>query len=392
MINHMLLVKYAEVHLKGQNRPYFQRLLLNHVRDAVKPFGAVARLHDSRIMVTGYHDEEACAQRVSRVFGVHSVCLAVEMPKDNMEAICAQAASMMQGLTGTFKVTARRADKHFYLDSPQINVKIGGFILDKCPNLRVDVHQPQHTLQVEIREHTLLYASAIPAVGGLPIGSNGKAMLLLSGGIDSPVAGYRVAKRGVLLNAVYFHSFPFTGEQTKEKVKALAEILASYCGHIRLHVVPFTEIQTAIHERCPDDFTTLLMRRSMMRIAEIIARGENAQALVTGESIGQVASQTMESLVCTDAVVDCPVFRPLIGMDKLEIIRESEKIGTYETSCLPYEDCCTVFTPRHPVTHPQKNKAVAAERVLAENGELDLMIARAVEGTELFTIVPKEII
>ena len=390
MINNMLLVKYAEVHLKGQNRPYFQRLLLNHVRDAAKPFGAIARLHDSRIMVTGYKDEEACAKRVSRVFGVHSVSPAVEMPKDDFEAICEQASKMMKGLSGTFKVIARRADKLFFLDSPQINAKIGGRILDACPELRVDVHQPQHILQVEIRDHALLYASAIPAVGGLPIGSNGKAMLLLSGGFDSPVAGYRIAKRGVLLSAVYFHSFPFTGELTKEKVKTLAEILASYCGHIHLHIVPFTEIQTAIHERCPDDFTTLLMRRSMMRIAEIIARKENAQALVTGESIGQVASQTMESLVCTDAVVDCPVFRPLIGTDKLEIIRESEKIGTYETSCLPYEDCCTVFTPLHPVTHPKKHKAEEAERFLGENGELDLMIARAVEGTEMFTISAKE--
>ena len=392
MINKMLLVKYAEVHLKGQNRPYFQRLLLNHVRDAAKPFGGIARLHDSRIMVTGYQDEEACAKRLSRVFGVHSVCPAVEMPKDDFEAVCIQASIMMKGLSGTFKVAARRADKLFFLESPQINAKIGGRILDECPELQVDVHQPQHVLQVEIRDRVLLYASSIPAVGGLPIGSNGKAMLLLSGGIDSPVAGYRIAKRGVQISAVYFHSFPFTGEMTKEKVKTLAEILATYCGHIRLHIVPFTEIQTAIHERCPDDFTTLLMRRSMMRIAEIIARGENAQALVTGESIGQVASQTMESLVCTDAVVDCPVFRPLIGTDKLEIIRESEKIGTYETSCLPYEDCCTVFTPRHPVTHPKKHKAEAAERVLVESGELDQMITRAIEGTELITISAKELI
>lgn len=381
----LLLVKYAEVHLKGQNRPFFLRLLLHGVKEAAKSFGGAARLHDSRIFVSGYSDEEGCMKAVSRVFGVHSVCPTVEMPKNDFSAVCRQAAAMMNCLTGTFKVTARRADKLFYLDSPQINAEIGAYVISVCPNLSVDVHHPQHVLHVEIRDTALLYAREIPAVGGLPTGSNGRAMLLLSGGIDSPVAGYRIMKRGVELSAVYFHSFPYTGEQAKEKVKTLAGILSGFVGSVRLYIVPFTEIQQAIHDRCQDDYTTLVMRRYMMRIAERIAKMEKAQALVTGESIGQVASQTMEGLVCTDAVVSCPVFRPLIGMDKLEIISQAEEIGTYETSCLPYEDCCTVFTPRHPVTHPNVDKVIAAEKPLEEH--LEEMLSRAVEGAEIFEAV-----
>jgi thiamine biosynthesis protein ThiI len=239
-------------------------------------------------------------------------------------------------------------------------------------------------LNVEIRDQALLYARVIPAVGGLPTGSAGKATLLLSGGIDSPVAGFRVAKRGVELSAVYFHSFPYTGEPAKEKVLSLARILSEYCGPVRLYVVPFTEIQQNIHEKCAEDYTTLLMRRSMMRIAEALALREKAQALVTGESIGQVASQTLEALACTNAVVRLPV-----GMDKLEIIREAEAIGTYETSCLPYEDCCTVFTPRHPVTHPRLDRAQTAEKPLTEGGLLEDMLARAIEGAELVVLAPE---
>lgn len=382
----LLLVKYAEVHLKGQNRPFFLRLLLRNVKAAIQPFGATARLHDSRILVQGYERADACAEAICRVFGVHSVCPALEMEKNDFQAICRQAAALMQGLAGSFKVIARRADKLYPLESPEICMEAGACILDSNQALRVDVHQPEHVLQIEIRDQALLYARCLPAVGGLPTGSSGKALLLLSGGIDSPVAGYRVAKRGVELSAIYFHSFPYTGEPVKDKVITLARILSGYCGTVRLHVVPFTEIQQAIHESCPEDFTTLIMRRNMMRIAGQIAQSEGALALITGESIGQVASQTLEAIACTDAVVPLPVFRPLIGTDKLEIIREAEAIGTYAASCLPYEDCCTVFTPRHPVTHPKLRQAEYAEQRLMEDGRLDAMIARAIAGTELIAV------
>lgn len=385
-MKHLLLVKYAEVHLKGQNRPFFQQLLVKRIREAIRPHHATARLHDSRILVSGYTDEDACIESVRKVFGVHSVCPAVEMGKEDFQAIQDQAVTMMADAKGSFKVLSRRADKRYFLDSPQISAQVGGYILEHNPNLRVDVHEPEHLMNVEIRDNAFLYAKTIPAVGGMPVGSNGKAALLLSGGIDSPVAGYRIAKRGVMLCAVYFHSFPYTGEASKQKVASLAKILSEYAGSLRLLVVPFTEIQQAIHERCNEEYTTLLMRRSMMRIAEKLAQAEGAQALITGECIGQVASQTMEALVCTDAVVTMPVFRPLIGMDKLEIIREAEQIGTYETSCLPYEDCCTVFTPRHPITHPKLDKTALAEAPLTKDNQLEEMIKRAIEGTEVMVL------
>ena len=387
-MNKLLLVKYAEVHLKGQNRPYFQRLLLRNVKAAAAPFGAAARLHDSRIFVTGYSDEEACIAGIRKVFGVHAVSPAIAMDKADFTAVCEQASRLMAGITGSFKVVARRADKLYPMDSPKIAAEVGGYVLQRNPELRVDVRNPEHELQVEIRDQALLYVHSFPGAGGLPRGSSGRAMLLLSGGIDSPVAGYRVARRGVALSAVYFHSFPYTGEQVKDKVIALARILSAYTGEIRLHVVPFTEIQQAIHAKCPEDYTTLLMRRSMMRIAETLAVKDKSLALITGESIGQVASQTLEAIACTDTVVTCPVFRPLIGTDKLEIIREAMEIGSYETSILPYEDCCTVFTPRHPVTHPSLKRAEISEKPLTADGELALMLERAVEGTEILSITP----
>ncbi len=385
-MRNLLLVKYAEVHLKGQNRPYFQRMLIRNIKQAVASFGAQVRLHDSRIFVSGYSDETACIDAVSKVFGVHAVSPTLEMEKDDFDAVCEQASLMMSGLTGSFKVLARRADKMYFLDSPQIAIQVGGYVLERNPGLSVDVHNPEHVLQVEIRDKALLYVQSIPGVGGLPTGTSGKAMLLLSGGIDSPVAGYRIARRGVELSAVYYHSFPYTGEQVKEKVVTLARILSGFCGKIRLHVVPFTEIQQAIHEKCPEDFTTLIMRRNMMRIADRLAIKEKALALITGESIGQVASQTLEALACTDAVVTCPVFRPLIGTDKLEIIGESVKMGAYETSVLPFEDCCTVFTPRHPVTHPKLKQAEYAEKPLQNDNQLEEMLQRAIENTEVIEV------
>lgn len=376
------MVRYGEIYLKGQNRPYFLNLLVRRVRASLRGLAAQVQLQDSRILVRTEQAEEAMA-RIRRVFGVHSLCLAVEMPKDDFEAIARQAVDMMRPLSGTFKVQARRSDKLFFLDSPQINARLGEAVLNELSGqLRVDVTHPQHVLAVEIRDQAYLYAEVLEAAGGMPVGSNGKAALLLSGGIDSPVAGYMIAKRGVELCAVHFYSFPYTGERSKQKVVELARRLAVYACGLHLHIVPFTDIQCQIHEKCPPEYTTLIMRRYMMRLAAAIAQKEEAQALITGESIGQVASQTMDALCCTDAVADRPVFRPLIGFDKIEITALAKKIDTYETSCLPFEDCCTVFTPRHPVTHPSLEKALEAEQAL----DTKALVAQALEQTEVIEL------
>ncbi len=378
----LLLVRYGEVHLKGQNRPYFLRTLVNAVKNAVREIGGNVWISDSRIFVSDAEDMDECIRRVTKVFGVHSVCPAVEMEKDDFEAVCREAVELMRPLTGTFKVNARRSDKHYPLDSPAINHQVGGCVLKNLPGLSVDVHRPDHVLSVEIRDKAYLYVRCIPAVNGMPMGTNGRACLLLSGGIDSPVAGFMIARRGVELCCVHYHSFPYTSERAKEKVVELARILSEYCGKIKLYVVPFTQIQMDIHQKCPENYTTLIMRRFMMRIAERVARMDGAQALITGESVGQVASQTMEALGCTDEVVDMPVFRPCIGFDKIEIVERAEKIGTYETSSLPYEDCCTIFTPKHPTTHPKAELIRKAEEAL----ESEALIAAALEGVEIIEV------
>ena len=376
----LLMVRYGEIYLKGLNRPYFLRALVSRVKEAARPFGGKVWLHDARIFISDMQDADACLERVCKVFGVHSVCPAIEMEKDNFEALCEQASQMMRDVNGTFKVEARRADKRYFLDSPQINQRLGEYVLmHNEDHLKVDVKKPEHILSVEIRDQAYLYCRVYPAVGGMPVGTGGKAALLLSGGIDSPVAGYMIAKRGVQLVAVHYHSFPYTSEQAKQKVLDLAKILSEYCCGIKVYVVPFTELQMQIHEKCPEDYTTLIMRRYMMRIAERIAQKENALALITGESVGQVASQTMEALQTTDAVVSMPVFRPLIGFDKIDIIEYAQKIGTYETSSLPYEDCCTVFTPRHPATKPKMAKILEGEEKL----EQEALIAAAVKNAEI---------
>lgn len=378
----VLLVRFGEIYLKGLNRPYFLRMLVDRVKSAVRDLGGHVWLSDSRVFVSDLRNVEEGVRRVSKVFGVHSLCKAVEMNKADFGALCRQAVEMMKDCKGSFKVTARRSDKRYPMDSPQINGELGGYVLEHLPSLRVDVHNPDTVLSVEIRDFAYLYTAAIPAVGGMPVGTNGRALLLLSGGIDSPVAGWMIAKRGVSVIAVHFHSFPYTSQRAKEKVLDLARILSeSLCG-IKVYVVPFTEIQTQIHEKCHQDYTTLIMRRYMMRIANAIAHKERAQALVTGESIGQVASQTMHSLACTDAVAEVPVFRPLIGFDKQEIIDVAVKIGTYETSSLPFEDCCTVFTPRHPATKPRLETILEGEALL----EGDALVAKAVEGAEIFEL------
>ncbi len=378
----LLLVRFGEIFLKGLNRPYFMKELVKQIRFATRPVDGQVWLHDSRVFVSDYTDQEECIRRVTKVFGVHSVCPAVEMEKEDFEALCRQACAMMAGLTGSFKVYARRSDKRYPMDSGEINREMGGYILEHCPQLRVDVHAPDYRLNVEIRDKAYLYVRVVPAVGGMPVGTNGRATLLLSGGIDSPVAGWMIAKRGVKINAVHFHSYPYTSDRAKEKVLDLARILSESCCGIRVHIVPFTRIQMEIHEKCPEEYTTLIMRRCMMRIAEQIARKTESMALITGESIGQVASQTMEALGVTDSVVSMPVFRPLIGSDKEEIIEVARKIGTFETSSLPYEDCCTVFTPRHPATHPKMEKIALGEGRL----ELDELIREAVEHTEVVQV------
>lgn len=383
-VRRLIMVRYGEIYLKGQNRPFFLKLLIRRVRNAVKPFHASVLLSDSRLIVSGMTDIHACMERIRKVFGVHSVCPAIEMDKADFEDVCAQAAAMMQDMTGTFRVTARRSDKLYPLNSQQISARIGAWIIRANDGLRVDLRMPDHVLHVEIRDHAYLYVDVLPGVGGMPVGSNGKATLLLSGGIDSPVAGYMIAKRGVQISAVHFHSFPYTGERSREKVLQLARILSDYCCGIRVYVVPFTTIQTMIYEKCPEDYTTLIMRRYMMRIADRIATAEKSQALITGESIGQVASQTMEALACTDVIASRPVFRPLIGMDKSEIVDLAKAIGTYETSCLPYEDCCTVFTPRHPVTRPRLPRVVLAEKGMADAA--DAFVYEAVATAEIIDL------
>ena len=378
----LLLVRYGEIFLKGLNRPYFIRALVRKIRYAVRGMGATVNVHDGRIFVRGFADLDECVDRVTKVLGVHSVSPAVEMPKEDFDAVCAQAIEMVKGLKGTFKVNARRSDKRYPMNSPAINEEAGYRILNANPDLKVDVHHPDYLVNIEIRDMAYLYVKEIPAYGGMPVGTNGNATLLLSGGIDSPVAGWMIAKRGVQINAVHYHSYPYTSDRAKEKVLDLARKLSFSCCGIKVYVVPFTEIQMEIHEKCPEEYTTLIMRRYMMRIAERIARETESEALITGESIGQVASQTMTALGTTDAVVQMPVFRPLIGFDKSEIIETARKIGTLEISEQPFEDCCTVFTPRHPATHPKMEKILEGESRLEE----EALIQRALDGTEMIRV------
>lgn len=387
---HVILVKVGEIHLKGQNRPYFENKLIRNMKAALAGMKVRVSIAQSRIYVYDVEESmlEQALERLSRVFGIHALSPAREIEK-NMETIFATAVEMMKqaGITsGSFKIKARRADKRFPLESPEIAAQVGEAVLKAFPDMRVDLHKPEHVIEVEVREKAYVYVEQVPAVGGMPVGTNGKAMLLLSGGIDSPVAGYMIAKRGVCVEAVHFHSFPHTSERAKEKVLELAAILARYCGQIKVHVVPFTQLQEAIYEHCPDRTLTVVMRRYMMRIAEAIAVKNGAQALITGESIGQVASQTMESLCCTDAVVSMPVFRPLIGNDKLEIMEIAQRIGTFETSILPYEDCCTVFTPKHPATHPGMDMIQEAEACF----NAEEMVRKAIEETETVLVSAKE--
>lgn len=388
----VILCRIGEIALKGLNRNTFEKNLARNMKEQLRDLGE-ARIvwSQSRFFVEpdseGFDIPEAMS-RLSRVFGIVSVSPAYEVESD-FETICRAAETAVSeqfaraaaaGRSSlTFKVETKRGLKSFPMRSPEISAEAGGHLLERFPGLSVKVKEPDFILYIEVREKSYVYTDILPAEGGMPIGSNGKACLLLSGGIDSPVAGYRVAKRGVKICAVHFFSYPYTSERAKEKVLELASILSGYCGNIKVMVVPYTEVQLAIRDGCREEFGTVIMRRSMMRIAEVLARRNGCSALVTGESIGQVASQTMQAMYCTDAAAGMPVFRPLIAMDKVEVIAEARRIGTFETSILPYEDCCTVFTPKHPKTKP------SLEEVLREEARIDFrtLESEAIEKTEV---------
>ncbi len=386
------LVKYAEIGIKGKNRRLFEDALIKQIKFSLESVGDFSVFKEQgRIFVKANDtfDQEETISALQRVFGISAICPVVIKEsaqwEDLAKAVCEYVDHAYLDKNITFKVLARRADKSYPKKSFEIAADLGAEILDRFPEMKVDVHHPAVYINVELRTHVYIYSIEIPGPGGMPVGTNGKAMLLLSGGIDSPVAGYMISKRGVYLDAVYFHAPPYTSERAKEKVVDLAKLVAKYSGPIHLHIVNFTDIQLAIYEKCPHDELTIIMRRYMMRIAEYLAKENKAQALITGESIGQVASQTMQSLVATNAVCTMPVFRPLIGMDKQEIVDISEKINTYETSILPYEDCCTIFVAKHPVTKPKVSVIEASERKLSE--VIDDLMEQALNSIE--TIVVK---
>ncbi len=385
----ILLCKYGEILLKGANKKYFEDVLMRELRKRAKHYGnfditrAQSTIYiepkDDDCDIDGMLDSALC------VFGIVSIGRSA-MCEKNMDAIRALARSYIPAfLEGkkTFKVEARRSDKRFELGSMEISREIGYELLRACPHIKVDVHNPDVTVRVEIRElGAYIHAGAYKAAGGMPVGTNGKGLLLLSGGIDSPVAGYMMAKRGLALEAVYFESFPYTSEQAREKVLTLARLVSRYSGPINVHVVSLTHIQEELVRACEEDYFTLLLRRYMMAIADKIAESRHLGALITGESLGQVASQTMQALMVTDIMANRPVFRPCIGMDKEEIVQIAHKIKTFETSILPYEDCCTVFTPKHPRTRPELEKVVAEEKKL----DFDALVEEAIGTLQTFRI------
>ena len=388
----IILAKYGEIILKGGNRPKFENILMNNIRNSLKNVAEVkARLAQATIYVEVFDEDkmDIVVERLSKIFGIVSITRAVVCEKD-IEDIKAKAKEYLKkdfkdGVK--FKVEAKRSDKQFPLNSPQICMEVGGYLDDEYPNILVDVDNPEVTVKVEVRDFgAYVYAdeNKVQGQGGMPIGTGSKATLLLSGGIDSPVAGYMVAKRGVQIEATYFHAPPYTSERAKQKVIDLAKIVSKYSGPITLNVVNFTDIQMAIYEKCPHDELTIIMRRYMMKIAEDLGKMSGCQGLVTGESIGQVASQTMASLYCTNEVCTMPVFRPVIGFDKQEIIDISEKIGSYETSIQPFEDCCTIFVAKHPVTKPNLNVIKQHETNL--DGVIEELYKTAIETTEKIVI------
>ncbi len=386
------LIKYAEIGVKGKNRYLFEDALVKQIKYALKKCDGeyAVRKTDGRIYVDAVsefdYDETVAA--LQKVFGISGICPVVYVEDEGFEKLGERVVRYIDEVypdkNKTFKVAARRARKNYPLNSMEINVEMGGVILDAYPEMRVDVHKPDILLNIEVRDKIYIYSEIIPGPGGMPVGTGGKAMLLLSGGIDSPVAGWMIAKRGVKIDAVYFHAPPYTSERAKQKVVDLARKVAAYTGPIYLHIINFTDIQLYIYDKCPHDELTIIMRRYMMRIAEQIARQTDCIGLVTGESIGQVASQTMQSLVATNEVCELPVYRPLIAFDKMDIVDISEKIDTYETSILPYEDCCTIFVAKHPVTKPNVNIIRRHEQNLSE--KIDELVQTALDTDELVIV------
>lgn len=392
-MNKAFLIKYGEIAIKGKNRYLFENALVEKIKHRIYKIGKFKVVKEQgRIFVQALEDfdEDDALNALTKVFGVVGVSPVWVVDDSDIEVIKATCRDYIEKEYDkkdfTFKVEARRGFKNYPMTSMEISSEIGAYLLDTFPELKVDVHNPEVRIKVEIRNQTYIYSKTIKGLGGMPVGTNGKAMLMLSGGIDSPVAGYKIAKRGVHIDAVYFHSHPYTTDRAKQKVIDLAKILSQYTGTIHLHIVPFTEIQLHIYEKCPHDQLTIIMRRIMMKIAQKLAVQADAQALITGESIGQVASQTLQSLVATDDVCQMPVFRPLIGDDKNEIVEVAQKIGTFETSILPYEDCCTIFVAKHPVTKPTLKAIVNSETHL-EN--IESMMEKAIADTEILTIKPE---
>ncbi|MGI5849550.1 MAG: tRNA uracil 4-sulfurtransferase ThiI [Christensenellales bacterium] len=390
-MDNVIIVRYAEIHLKGLNKPYFEKALVNNISKVLSDIdGAVVKRGVSRIYVEGVDDSDIdkAFAALECVFGIHSFSPAVRIEQD-----IGKAAAVLADMVGherkkflqdtvPFRVEAKRADKRYPMKSMQMAAEVGSVILSRVEGIKVDLNHPAITAYLEMREMAYCYTQVINGPGGMPVGCNGSAMLLLSGGIDSPVAGCMIAKRGVALSAVHFESFPYTSEKALDKVLDLARIMTRYTGKITLHVIRFTDIQMKLYEKCPPDYLTVLMRRYMMRIAEEIAKKDGCLALVTGESVGQVASQTLESLAVTNDVASIPVLRPLIGMDKIEITEKAQIYDTYRTSILPFEDCCTVFVPKHPVTKPRKSEIEKTEA----NLDIDGMVKAAIENDKVTII------
>ena len=391
-MNDIILLKLGEIVLKGLNRRSFEQKLLANVRRRLAPFGSF-RVYclQSTVYVEGGQgaDIDAAFEALQKVFGVINLTRAAACEKDK-DAIVKLAIEYLREdmeAAKSFKVESKRSDKAFPMTSIELSRYVGGELAEAYPDTAVDVHNPELTVHIEVRDlAAYVHASPVPGAGGMPVGSNGTAVTLLSGGIDSPVSSYMIAKRGVRLIPVHFFSFPYTSQQAKDKVIELARLLTDYCGRMTLEVVPFTHIQEEIRDKCPEEYFTLVMRRFMMRIAQHIALDNGAKAIVTGENLGQVASQTMEAMASTQAVTRLPVLQPLIGMDKEEIIRLARRIGTFETSILPYEDCCTVFTPKHPRTRPRLSEVEAVEAAL----DIEALVAEAIAGIERISIDHEE--
>lgn len=386
------LIKYAEIGVKGKNRYLFEEALVKQIKYALKKTEGefLVRRTDGRIYVDAQSDFDfdEVVESLKKVFGISGICPVVHVEDEGFEKlgqdVVRYVGDVYPDRNKSFKVAARRARKNYPLNSMQLNEELGGVILDAYPEMHVDVHEPDILLHVEIRDKIYLYSEIIPGPGGMPVGTGGKAMLLLSGGIDSPVAGWMIAKRGVKIDAVYFHAPPYTSERAKQKVVDLAKKVAAYAGPVWLHVINFTDIQLYIYDKCPHDELTIIMRRYMMRIAEHIAKETDCLGLITGESIGQVASQTMASLAATNEVCTMPVYRPLIGFDKMEIVDIAEKIDSYETSILPYEDCCTIFVAKHPVTKPNLNIIKRHEQNLQEG--IEELVEKALATDEVIVV------